>query len=49
MGMLLATMQISTGNVATVNDPYDTTKENNGAKNPLGSSVWLQDSSWRWL
>jgi hypothetical protein len=34
------TPQITTGNFATVNDAYDTTKPNNGAKNVPGSE-WL--------
>ncbi len=42
-------MQITTGNPATVSDVYDATRPNNGARNPLGASIWLQDSSGRWL
>lgn len=41
------TPEISTGNVATVNDARDTTKPNNGAKNPLGAQYVLSDSSGR--
>jgi len=35
-GISVPTAQVTTGNVATVNDKYDTTKPLNGAVNPLG-------------
>lgn len=43
----LQTVQVTTGNVATVNDAFDTKKPNNGAKNPLGAAFYLSDSSGR--
>jgi hypothetical protein len=39
-GQSIATAQVTTGNPATVNDAYDTTKFNNGARNPLGRKYY---------
>lgn len=39
-GPSLQTAQITTGNVRTTVDAYDSTKLNNGAKNPLGASYY---------
>ena len=41
------TAEISTGNVATVNDLFDSTKPNNKARNPLGAAYYGTDSSGR--
>jgi hypothetical protein len=38
---LIDTLQVSTGNPATVNDKYDPTQPNNGAQAPLGAAVVL--------
>ncbi len=46
-GDFLQTMEISTGDVATVNDIFDSTKVNNGARNPLGAAIYISDSSGR--
>lgn len=43
------TGQITTGNPATVNDAYDTTKFNNGAKMTPGAAVYQVDASGRVL
>lgn len=43
----MLTPEISTGNIATVNDPVDATKVTLGARNPLGAAVWSSDSSGR--
>jgi hypothetical protein len=45
----IPTPEIFTGNVLTVNDPYDTTKPNNGARMILGMRFYQQDSSGRLL
>ena len=41
------TAEISTGDVATVNDLFDSTKPNNKARNPLGAAYYGTDSSGR--
>jgi len=43
------TPEIFTGNPATVNDPYDATKFNNGARMALGTRFYQTDSSNRLL
>lgn len=48
-GQSKQTLEVSTGNVATVNDARDTTKPNNGALNPLGAKLYATDSSGRHL
>src|ERR1700681_366802 len=45
----LPTPEIFTGNVATVNDPFDTTKPNNGARMLVGMRIYQMDSSGRLL
>lgn len=51
MGMIPHTLttEVFTGNPATVNDPFDATKLNNGARVPLGTILMLLDSSGRRL
>ena len=39
------TPQISTGDWSTVNDKFDATQPNNGAKNPLGAAYNVVDST----
>ena len=39
------TPEIFTGNPATVNDPYDATKPNNGARMALGTRFYQTDSA----
>lgn len=41
----LETVEIFTGNVATVNDAYDTTKFNNGARTTPGAAVYISSST----
>lgn len=43
----LETLEISTGNVATVNDLFDSTKFNNGARSSPGAATYISDSSGR--
>jgi hypothetical protein len=43
------TPEIFTGNVATVNDPFDANKPNNGARLALGTAVYQTDSTGRLL
>lgn len=44
-GAIKQTLEVSTGDVATVNDAFDSAKLDNGAKNPLGTSHYEVDSS----
>lgn len=43
---IVETMEVPS-NIATVNDAFDSTKHNNGARNPLGKAIYIEDSSGR--
>ncbi len=44
---IIETHEISTGKVETVNDAFDATKHDNGARNRLGSGGYVKDSAGR--